>query len=372
MSKNGSDGQDCPPLQNDRSSVHEGLTHTRVRTVVGPPASIPGDEVMTPEGNGNRALLAATDLSSRSDPVLQRAILLSAHFGARLTLLNVVGDGGTAGHIVRAKRRAARLLKDEAARLAAMATVQPDILVKAGRPVSVIAETAKAEKADLVIMGRRARALRGLIRATTAEQVIRTAQLPVLIVGKEAATTYRRVLLALDVSDTSARAVRIARSLRLLDAAEMAILHVFTPRARFLLDCAGADRDVITKHVVNTALGAADQLIPFLRREGLDAPENQVLLEDGDPFGAIMAAIDRRRPDLLVIGTRAHTGLKRLLLGSTADLIIRHGDCDLLVVPPRRADIGVPVSGATPFCADLGVSGSRAGKPLQEPLEDPI
>ena len=310
-----------------------------------------------------RTVVAATDLSSRSDPVLRHAALLTERLGAQLTLLNVVGNRGTAEDIDRAKHKAAELLKDEAVHIAAFAQTTPKILVKTGRPVPVIAQTARAERADLVIMGRRPRPLRGLIFDTTAERVVRAARVPVLIVGEGAVASYRRTLLALDVSDVSARAVHMARSLGLLDASEIAILHVFTPRASFLLGHAGADKEVLTKHVVHTALHAANQLLPFLRRECLDDPGNEVLLEDGDPFGTIMAAIDRRRPDLLVIGTHARTGLKRLLFGSTADLIIRHANCDLLVVPLGQVDACVAASGGIPERAGLCVPGSPAGKP---------
>jgi len=315
-----------------------------------------------------RTVVAATDLSSRSDAVLRHAALLAERLGAQLTLLNVVSNRGTAKDIDRAKRKAAALLEDEAARLAAFAQTAPKILVKTGRPVPVIAQTARAEKADLVIMGRRPRPLRGLIFDTTAERVVRTARVPVLIAGEGTVASYRRTLLALDVSDVSARAVHMARSLRLLDATEIAILHVFTPRASFLLGYAGAGKGIITKHVVHTALHAAKQLLPFLRRERLDDPRNEVLLEDGDPFGAIMAAVDRRRPDLLVIGTHARTGLKRLLRGSTADLIIRHANCDLLVVPLGQVRACIAASGGIPERAGLCVPGSPAGKLPPEAL----
>jgi nucleotide-binding universal stress UspA family protein len=91
--------------------------------------------------------------------------------------------------------------------------------------------------------------------------------------------------------------------------------------------------------VVHTSLEAADAFTSFLRREGMDDERYKILLEEGDPFATIRNTVRRRNPDLLVIGTRGHTGLKRILLGSVADEALRQIECDVLAVPPEQASI---------------------------------
>ena len=53
-----------------------------------------------------------------------------------------------------------------------------------------------------------------------------------------------------------------------------------------------------------------------------------------------MKVVERSRPHLLVIGTRGHTGFKRLLLGSVAERVISEIECDILAVPPMSESGG--------------------------------
>lgn len=101
-----------------------------------------------------------------------------------------------------------------------------------------------------------------------------------------------------------------------------------------MLGYVGANQDAVTTHVAHTALEAATELTSFLRRERIDDERYEILLEEGDPFETIRDAVKRRNPDLLVIGTRGHTGLKRILLGSVANDALRQIECDVLAVPP--------------------------------------
>jgi nucleotide-binding universal stress UspA family protein len=61
-------------------------------------------------------------------------------------------------------------------------------------------------------------------------------------------------------------------------------------------------------------------------------------------FESVMEEIDRRRPDLLVIGTHGRSGLARLLMGSDAEKLLRHAPCPVLTVrADARASSGEPV-----------------------------
>ena len=52
-----------------------------------------------------------------------------------------------------------------------------------------------------------------------------------------------------------------------------------------------------------------------------------------------MRAADKYQPELIVIGTHGHTGFSRLLMGSTAEKVLRHAPCHVLTV---KADAPVP------------------------------
>jgi nucleotide-binding universal stress UspA family protein len=63
----------------------------------------------------------------------------------------------------------------------------------------------------------------------------------------------------------------------------------------------------------------------------------QTHIEHGPPRLVIGKAVQKMDADLLVLGTRAHTGVAHLFVGSVAAEILRDVPCDVLVVPPRRA-----------------------------------
>jgi len=59
------------------------------------------------------------------------------------------------------------------------------------------------------------------------------------------------------------------------------------------------------------------------------------LVEHAAPYEAIVRTCSALDVDLVVIGTRGLTGLKRILLGSVTDEVLRGIECDVLAVPPR-------------------------------------
>jgi nucleotide-binding universal stress UspA family protein len=279
-------------------------------------------------------ILAATDLSLRSDRALHRAALLARQFGARLTLLHVVDDDRPTEVVAQEILQALTLLEGYANRLAELVNTKPDVVVRQGNPFQVIVETAKEQDASLVVMGtHRKRVLRDMFVGTTIERVLRTGRIPVLMVNAYPSDPYRQVLLATDLSEASGQAAHTARSLGLLDVVEVCVPHAYRSYAGAVLDWADASKEEIAMHVANAAREARTHLSAFLHRERLNDKCNEIILEQGSPFGAISRTVDRRKPDLLVIGTRGRRGVKLMLLGSVADEVLRKVECDVLVVP---------------------------------------
>jgi nucleotide-binding universal stress UspA family protein len=52
----------------------------------------------------------------------------------------------------------------------------------------------------------------------------------------------------------------------------------------------------------------------------------------GNPYEEIVSAAKEISADLIVIGSHGHTGLGRLLLGSTAERVAKYAPCPVLVV----------------------------------------
>ena len=83
-------------------------------------------------------------------------------------------------------------------------------------------------------------------------------------------------------------------------------------------------------------------------------------------FDAIMQATDEHHPELIVMGTHGRSGFSKLLMGSTAEKVLRHAPCNVLTV---KADAAVPENGTfgellvpvdfSPW-ASRGLDGARA------------
>jgi nucleotide-binding universal stress UspA family protein len=65
--------------------------------------------------------------------------------------------------------------------------------------------------------------------------------------------------------------------------------------------------------------------------------EHEVLVEEGEVWPALASVIREKEIDLVVIGTRGRTGIKKFLLGSEAEEILRQAPCPVMTVGPELA-----------------------------------
>jgi universal stress protein A len=66
--------------------------------------------------------------------------------------------------------------------------------------------------------------------------------------------------------------------------------------------------------------------------------QTQPLIRIGQPYQEIGLAASEMQADLIIIATHGRTGLKHVLLGSTAERVARHAPCPVLIVRERERD----------------------------------
>ena len=79
----------------------------------------------------------------------------------------------------------------------------------------------------------------------------------------------------------------------------------------------------------------AREITAQLRTSGFAAEFD---VREGDAATEILAAATESRADLVVMGTRGRTGLKRLVLGSVARNVLQHATCSVLIVHDASPD----------------------------------
>jgi len=130
----------------------------------------------------------------------------------------------------------------------------------------------------------------------------------------------QHLLVPLDFSGKSRQALRYAIPLAQKFTAKIHLVHVLRPTGKAEL----ADLPRL-KQAALKRLGEMSALLPPRARAG-----NAVLT--GKPADAILELAAKNNIDLIVLTTKGRTGLKRVLVGSTAESIMRHAPCPVLSV----------------------------------------
>lgn len=152
----------------------------------------------------------------------------------------------------------------------------------------------------------------------------------------EGSTAPRIVLVGTDFSEASGRA--IAEACRMASAdAELHVLHVGVPRAGKVQVDIGDEREILSLE------GASDRLKQYVRelapqlRGTVPLPTRPVTthIGIGDPAEQIAQLAADIDADLVVVATHGRRGLRRLILGSVAEAVVRLCGCSVHVVRPK-------------------------------------
>ncbi|EKE43220.1 hypothetical protein OCGS_2811 [Oceaniovalibus guishaninsula JLT2003] len=283
-----------------------------------------------------KTILVATDFSERSDRALRRAKLLARRTGARLSLLHVVDDDQPQSIVDVERDEATRLLDRTAQTLRDIDGLACDTRVAASVPFAGIARVVREVAADLLVIGpHRRQVLKDVFVGTTAERTIRSVECPVLMANAPPVGPYRHVMQTTDMSDLSADALRRLAALDLAEDGASTLLHVFDAPALKLV-MASALPEQSRDHQLDLERDKANRaLAGFVEQAGLDGV---LPLVRYGPFAAaqeILGAARADRADLIVLATHGRTGLKRLLLGSVTERVLRGAAVDVLAIPPK-------------------------------------
>ena len=143
---------------------------------------------------------------------------------------------------------------------------------------------------------------------------------------------YQRILVPIDGSDTSARALQEA--IKLADSAALLRL-VYVLEEVYALDAEGyafIDYAALQQAVRRTGERTLALAAEKVRRSGKRS-ETALLEADGQRIASVIESEARHwQADLIVIGTHGRSGLNRLLLGSVAEGVVRVASVPVLLV----------------------------------------
>ena len=310
-----------------------------------------------------RRILVATDFSSCADAALHQAVWLAKQSHGEVVLAHATSDlrravsrtsyksrieflEGQEEHFQRELRRDS----DEKLKLAILHLGDTGVKITyetlLGEPHVELIHSVQQEGYDLVVAGTRGNSSwQQLFLGSTAKRLIRKCPATVWIVKRKPAMPPTSILVAVDTSDASRRAMEQATRLADCVSAELHVLHVVDHDIpEHLLDMKSThDPDRSLREVLeNEAMHNFETFLSPMRTAKRVMHRHLLW---GSPEEQIVNLAKTIHADLVVLGTVGRSGVQGLLLGNTAENVLLHSDCDVLAVKP--AGFNSPISPPT-------------------------
>ena len=285
-------------------------------------------------------IVSPVDFSAAGEAALGRALALARWHDSDLHVLYVRpgrARQGASGATSADDPYLGRLAKFISSSNPEGVAVTPVVLT--GDPVSAVADYARANAADLVIVGQNGRRGSQFWRSgVLATDLARAVESPTLTVSKEsnssadAAASFNNILVAIDFSPASLRALNQALTLAQQSGGRVTLLHVMEgfpyetvysgSRASQLIGEYRARVDKV-KH----------QLRALIPPDALNWCAVEFEIVSGVPHEAIVTTARARKADLVVIGRARRSRLDRILMASTVAGVLRRARSLVLTVP---------------------------------------
>ena len=290
-----------------------------------------------------KRILVPTDFTSNSRQALPYAVNLARNFGAKITLIHVVraarsSDRGEANTLPENSRHDEEAEKDLA--LLAEHELEREIcggvLVMRGGPPDEIDRVAAKLRVDLIVTATHAcLGIEHFAFGSTAEGIIHNAPCPVLVVPEPLVHVrfpgddcgFKRILVPVRLTMRRSPALDYAVALARHCHSEIMLLNTMTP-----------DR---TRNRPPGAIRIVDKLERLRQRLTNAGIRTATAVSCGTPFREIAELARTERTDLIVITSGARLGLRKHFGTGTAELVMRHAPCPVLVI--RRDNVSEPL-----------------------------
>lgn len=176
---------------------------------------------------------------------------------------------------------------------------------------------------------------------------------------------FRNIMVAVDGSSTSRRGLKIAVDLAADQQAALHIVHIVDEAVVIPLDAVYVPANTIDSMVEGLRDSGRDILakaVAVASERGLQ-PRTALVDSGGSGVAAkLLREATKRKADLIVLGTHGRRGLRRLLLGSDAELVLREARVPVLLVRAPERGGATKAIGATKPTQAAGRRASPRGK----------
>lgn len=306
-----------------------------------------------------KILVAIKDLDAKSMPALRKAAQLAIANGATLELFHALSDTvlieALDARRISLKDYETQRLEETLKRLQSIAkgVRKHDVEVTCAAewdypPAEALVRRALRTRADLIVAERHAsRHVAGWMLAYTDWELLRQAPCPVLLV--KISKPYHRpvVMAAIDPFHTHAKPARLDTAVLQTGGAvttalkgSLRVVHCVAPST--LVTASWTATPVVVDVGNNAALLQRARKALAAEVARLPLPSHRLAIVEGSAREALPATAKAAKASIVVMGALSRSGLKRLLIGNTAEAVLDALHCDILVVKPGRFQTKVP------------------------------
>jgi nucleotide-binding universal stress UspA family protein len=195
-----------------------------------------------------------------------------------------------------------------------------------GQPHERIVDLSESEGCDLIVMGAKGMlSLDKTLMGDTTAKVIGYSVKDVLVVPENTPLNLNRILLSTDGSEFSRRATARAMDFAESYETELYVISIveISPEIYSIAP------QVVEKKVVET-----EKYLAGIKKQASSRgiTSKEFVRDSAEPYNVIDELAQKEQVGLIVMGSHGRTGLKRILMGSTAERVISQAPCPVLVV----------------------------------------
>ncbi len=292
--------------------------------------------VMKPGWSKPSTILFASEIPA-NQKAFAFALAQAKEFGANLILFHaydtlVVAASETSGIRYYDYAAAARSEKHHLEPMAQQvkdAGLQCEVVVRPGLAADQILAFAREREIDRIVMGTHSPGPIGkLLVGSVAEAVLRTAKVPVFIVGPQVVDgsfrnfATRTILCAASLHEASGPVVAFASDLAHEHNARLILQHVIRPQDR---------SDVLASHTLDEIETNLMQLVPQKLRNKIAV---QTIVVPGDPTEELLYQSRTQQADLIVLGAQGASAFAAITRHGVVYKVLAHSPCPVITMSP--------------------------------------
>ena len=286
-----------------------------------------------------KKFLIPIDFSEHSRVAAQQGVSLAQRHQAKVYFL----------HVGENSQQAAQRLSEFINAMQFENSLDSKKLVAQGSPSSVILSVARKTGANMIVMGSRGMSgLKHFVYGSVAEEVLREANCPVLVIKRRKQTGFAsyvmpqirklegtlqvdKILVPLDFSPASKLAFQHAVAVAANYSSTIYTLTVFEKKLKEY----GDDSEEHTTLVIRgEKVRLWEEFPALLASAGYSLGHSRLkrMLLAGEAAAKIESVVDKKEIDLIIMGTNGRTGLEHLFIGSVAEKVLRAVNCAVMTI----------------------------------------